>query len=100
MTLVFETPGATGARKSSMNTDAIDGAFVELVPNKLVRQRFEFRSDDPLFAGTMLMTWKLKPAGIETEVEISAENVPEGISPHDHEVGMHSSLANLASFVA
>lgn len=32
--------------------------------------------------------------------EIRADDVPEGISPHDHETGMTSSLATLNSHVA
>lgn len=99
MTLVFDSSGETGARKSSSNTDVINGEFLELVPNVAVRQRFIFVSDDPAFAGAMVMNWLLKSIDAETEVSISAENVPPGIDPRDHQRGMHSSLANLANFV-
>src|SRR5690349_23210040 len=51
MTLVFDSPGATGTRKSSPRTDVVDGEFLALIRDKLVRQRFAFRSDDPSFAG-------------------------------------------------
>ena len=51
LTLVFDTPGETGARKSSSNTDVVDGEFLDLVPNQRVRQRFTFSSEDPAFAG-------------------------------------------------
>jgi uncharacterized protein YndB with AHSA1/START domain len=98
MTLVFETPGETGARKSSPNADVISGEFLELIPNAAIRQRFTFVSDDPAFAGAMVMTWRLISRDTETEVSISAENVPPGIDPGDHQRGMHSSLANLAKF--
>ena len=99
MTLVFEGPGKTGSRKSSANTDVVDGEFVELVPDRLVRQRFVFQSKYPEFGGEMSMTWTLnrQPEGVE--VTVTAENVPVGISRHDHEVGMASSLANLARYV-
>jgi len=96
---VFDTPGETGARKSSSSTDVVDGEFLELVPNALVRQRFTFRSDDPAFAGAMVMTWILSPTTTGTQVDLAAENVPAGISPQDHAVGMASSLRNLASYV-
>ena len=99
MTLVFDTPGETGGRKSSSNTDVVEGEFVELVPNQQVRQRFTFSSEDPAFAGAMDMTWTLRPAMGGTNVAVAAENVPSGISPHDHQVGMASSLANLARYV-
>jgi uncharacterized protein YndB with AHSA1/START domain len=99
MTLVFETRGETGARKSSSNTDVVDGEFLDLIQNSLVRQRFTFKSDDPSFSGAMVMTWRLTPTKGGTLVAVEAENVPAGISPHDHEVGMESSLANLARYV-
>jgi len=99
MTLTFDDPGETGSRKSSRTSDVIVGEFVELIPDRLVRQRFTFQSEDPAFAGAMLMTWTLAvlPGGVE--VAVAAEDVPEGISPRDHEVGMASSLANLAKYV-
>lgn len=99
LTLVFDTPGETGARKSSPNTDVVDGEFLELVPNELIRQRFTFRSEHPSFAGAMIMTWRLTPTALGTHVELAAENVPAGISPRDHEHGMTSSLRNLAAYV-
>lgn len=98
MTLVFENRGAV-RRKSSEDTDVVEGYFLELKPDQLVRQAFTFVSDDPAFAGTMVMTWLLTPAGSGTQVEVSAENVPPGISPRDHQQGMESSLANLAKFL-
>ena len=99
MTLVFDTPGESGTRKSSPTTDVVHGEFLELVPGKRVRQRFEFKSDDPAFAGAMTMTWTLTPSPEGTDVAIAAENVPIGIRPEDHEAGMTSSLANLAECV-
>lgn len=99
MTLIFDTPGETGTRKSSATSDVVDGTFVELVPDKLLRQRFTFQSDDPAFAGAMTMTWILTPVAGGTDVTIVAENVPAGIRQQDHEIGMTSSLENLARFV-
>ncbi len=99
LTLVFDTAGETGARKSSSNTDVVNGEFLDLVPNQRVRQSFTFSSEDPAFAGAMVMTWTLTPTIGGTRVAVAAENVPVGISPHDHQVGMASSLANLARYV-
>jgi uncharacterized protein YndB with AHSA1/START domain len=99
MTLVFQTAGKTGTRKSSLTTDVVDGEFLELVPDRLVRQRFTFRSDDPSFSGAMVMSWTLTPCQEGTDVEIAAENVPIGITPQEHAVRMASSLSNLAKCV-
>lgn len=37
--------------------------------------------------------------GEGTQVEIRAENVPPGVSPEDHAVGLASSLNNLAAYL-
>lgn len=95
MTLTFAVvPG-----KSTANTDVVLGRFVELEPRQRIVQAFEFDSPDPAFAGTMTMRWELEAAAGGTAVTVVAENVPPGISPADHEVGMNSSLANLARYV-
>lgn len=98
MALTYEgaehTPG-----KSSEHADVVEGRFVELVPNVRVVQLIDFESDDPEFAGTMKMTWSLARVPTGTEVSISCENVPDGISKEDHAVGLASSLENLAAFV-
>lgn len=39
LTLVFDTPGETGTRKSSPSTDVVDGEFLEPVPNEMVRSQ-------------------------------------------------------------
>jgi uncharacterized protein YndB with AHSA1/START domain len=99
MTLVFDSPGATGTRKSSSSTDVVDGEFLEVIRDNLVRQRFTFTSEDPSFAGPMIMTWTLTPTTGGTHVAVAAENVPAGISPQEHAAGIASSLANLAKYV-
>ncbi|OJV55208.1 MAG: hypothetical protein BGO36_09935 [Burkholderiales bacterium 68-10] len=95
MTLTF----AAASGKSTANTDVVVGRFVELVPRQRIVQAFEFESSDPAFAGTMTMRWVLEAAEGGTNVTVIAENVPPGISPADHEVGMNSSLAHLAAYV-
>jgi len=95
MTLIFvSAPG-----KSTSNTDVVVGRFVELVPQQRIVQAFEFESPDPAFAGTMTMRWELEATAGGTLVTVIAENVPAGIAPADHEVGMNSSLAHLAAYV-
>jgi hypothetical protein len=46
-----------------------------------------------------IMTWLLTSAPGGTTVQITAENVPDGISPEDHTAPFASTLANLARFV-
>jgi uncharacterized protein YndB with AHSA1/START domain len=89
---------ATG--KSSDNTDVVDARFVGLKPDNRVGLSVQFVSDDPRFAGTMTMTWRLEPTGDGTLVTVVADDVPPGISRAEHESGMASTLANLARFVA
>ncbi|MFC4618945.1 SRPBCC family protein [Camelliibacillus cellulosilyticus] len=85
--------------KSSDNSDVSQGEFLELVPGKRIVQRIVFESEDPAFAGAMIMTWNLDEVPGGTKVTIVCENVPEGIRQEDHEVGMSSTLANLAAFL-
>ena len=99
MILTYRQPGGSAPGKSSQDSDVVNGRFVELVPDRRIVQEFEFESEDPAFAGTMTMTWQLKPVREGTEVEVSAEDVPTGIGQEDHEEGIGSTLANLAAFV-
>lgn len=85
--------------KSGEGTDIAQGHFLELVPGKKVSQSVEFTSDNPQFAGTMRMTYELLPIEAGTRVTITAENVPRGITPEDHEQGMNSSLENLDAYI-
>ncbi|MBI1195074.1 MAG: hypothetical protein GC138_04435 [Gammaproteobacteria bacterium] len=47
----------------------------------------------------MHMVWTLQPEHEGAIVTMRSENGPSGIRPEDHEVGMSSSLENLANFV-
>jgi uncharacterized protein YndB with AHSA1/START domain len=98
MTLLFGDGDATKG-KTSAKSDSVDGRFVDLVPPQLIEQEFSFVSADPQFAGTMTMTWTLAKVGEGTLVEVTARNVPDGITPEQHRIGMSSSLTNLAAFV-
>jgi uncharacterized protein YndB with AHSA1/START domain len=88
-----------GPGKASADTDVVDARFVDVVPGVRVVQEVDFVSDDPAFAGTMIMTWEVAAADGGTRVDITAADVPDGISAHDHAVGLASSLANLATYV-
>lgn len=98
MILTYLDP-ADSPGKSSAATDVVDVGFADLVPAERVVQQAVFEADDPSFAGTMTMSWQLTPTGGGTEVTVTATDVPPGISQADHEAGIASSLANLASYV-
>lgn len=97
MVLRYEDSSIAG--KTGENSDDVAVRFLDLVPGALVSQAVDFVSDDPAFAGTMVMNWMLRPVPEGTEVTIRAENVPSGISAEDHAEGLASSLDNLASFL-
>jgi uncharacterized protein YndB with AHSA1/START domain len=91
---------ASGRRgKATPNSDVVEVRFVDLVPGVRVVQAADFVSDDPAYAGTMTMNWELIPVDGGTRVDIIANDVPDGVSPEDHTMGMTSSLANLADYL-
>ena len=85
--------------KSSEHGDVVEVRYLALVPNAKIIQSAEFESEDPAFAGTMVMTWTFEAAGEATRIAIVCDNVPAGIRKQDHAAGLKSSLANLARFV-
>lgn len=99
LVLTYRDP-ADSAGKATADSDVVDARFVVVEAGSRLVQEVDFVSDDPRFAGTMTMTWTLRAAEGGTLVEIRADDVPPGISAEDHVVGMASSLANLAAYVA
>jgi len=96
--LVLTYADAAGAPgKTTAASDVVDARFVDLVPGTRVVQAVEFVSDDPSFAGTMVVTWDLTAVEGGTRVHVTADGVPDGISAEDHAAGLASSLANLAA---
>lgn len=85
--------------KTSEHTDGVQGRFRRLVPDERVVEEIVFESSDPQFAGTMTLTTALEAVPGGTMVTILIENAPSGIRPEDHEVGIASTLGNLAAFV-
>lgn len=93
--LVFEDhPG-----KTTEDSDVVEVRIVEVVEGERLVQAVDFGSEDPAFAGTMLMTWQVSPVPEGTEVRIVAEQVPDGITAQDHAEGLASSLENLAAYL-
>lgn len=85
--------------KSSEHSDEVEVRFTKLVPNERIQQGVSFVSDKKEFAGEMEMTWFFDKTEDGTNVRVACRNVPDGIRPKDHEVGLTSSLENLAVFV-
>jgi uncharacterized protein YndB with AHSA1/START domain len=95
LTLTYADPSDAGG-KSSADSDIVEARYVDVVPGDRVVQEIDFVSDDPAFAGTMTMTWTVLAVPGGTRVDITADDVPTGISAEDHAAGMASSLENLA----
>ena len=91
--------GSLAAGKTTAGADVVDARYVDLVPDVRVVQEVEFVSDDPAFAGTMTMTWEVSAIDGGSRVDITADDVPDGISASDHATGLESSLANLAAYI-
>jgi len=95
--LVLTYADASGSPgKAAPEADVVEARYVEIVPDHRVVQAVDFASDDPVFAGTMTMTWEVTGVEGGTRVDIVADAVPDGISADDHATGLASSLANLA----
>jgi uncharacterized protein YndB with AHSA1/START domain len=98
LVLTYAVPPASGG-KSSSDSDVVEVRFLDIVANQRVVQAVDFVADDPDLAGTMAMTWSVVEAGDSTRVDITAEDVPDGIAAADHAEGLASSLEHLARFV-
>jgi uncharacterized protein YndB with AHSA1/START domain len=98
LVLTYADPTASRG-KTSVDSDIVEARFVDIVPDDRVVQTVDFVSDDPAFSGTMTMTWTVRAVGGRTRVEITADDVPDGISADDHAAGLTSSLENLAEYV-
>ena len=97
VTLTYEMDHSNSG-KTSENTDVAQGKFLDLVPNKKIVQSVKFDSEDPSFSSEMIQKWLLEGISGGTKVTIICENVPEGIRKEDHDIGLRSTLKNLAFF--
>lgn len=91
--------GGGGSGKTTGDSDISNGEFVEIVPNRLIRQTVHFESGDPALAQGMTMQWTFDPAPGGTNVTVTATDVPAAIGEADHVQGLNASLDNLAAFV-
>lgn len=98
--MVLSCDDPTSARgKASADSDIIEVRVIAMVPGKRIVVAVDFVSDDPGFAGTMTMTWAITAVEGGTRVEVTVEDVPDGVSAEDHATGLDSSLANLARYL-
>ena len=85
--------------KTSQDSDEVEVCLTRLVDSKRIEQAVTFDSADPAFSGIMRMIWSFEAEADRTRVTVRAENVPDGIRPEDHQVGLNSSLESLAAFL-
>ena len=85
--------------KFSENTDVVEAGLVDRAPHKRIGRSIQFLSENPQFAGTMTITWRLEPTSNGTLVEVVAGDVPSGIRRAEIKSGIASTLAHLANFV-
>ena len=85
--------------KATPDSDIVEARIIEVVPGVRLVQAVDFVSDDAAFAGTMTMTWEVTAVDGGSRVDITAADVPDGISPEDHAVGLDSSLTHLADYL-
>ena len=98
LVLTYAHPsGASG--KATADSDIVEARFLDIVPGSRVVQAVDFVSDETVYAGTMTMTWAVTAGAAGTRVDITADDVPDGISAQDHAAGLASSLSNLAVHV-
>lgn len=98
MVLTYDDAAATGG-KSSPREDIVDAAFTRFSPLEWVQETIRFESDDPAYAEPMVLSWEIYPGAGETYVRVAATDVPDTISPADHQAGLDASLAQLARHV-
>ena len=97
MTLTYDHPEPHNPGKSFEHADVVEARFRELVPGQRIVQVVRFASDDPAFAGDMVMSWTFDRVQDGTRVTIICGNVPSGIREEDHRTGLNASLDNLAA---
>jgi len=97
LTLTYDDEATQG--KSLANADVVEVRFIAVDEPRQIVEEADFVSDDPSFAGTMTTTWSLEPVDRGTLVNITATDVPDGISSEDHATAFASTLSNLDEYV-
>lgn len=97
ISLTYTAATATG--KTSDATDTFHGRFIRLVPNEQIVELIEFETTDPDLSGEMTVTTTLVDAGGGTDVAVTYDGLPRGVSAADNETGTRMALAKLAVLV-
>jgi uncharacterized protein YndB with AHSA1/START domain len=97
VSLTYEAASARG--KSAERTDTYRGAFVKLVPDRMVVESLAFETAAPEFAGQMTITTTLTDVAGGTDVSMSFDGLPPGVAPADNERGTRMALAKLAALL-
>ena len=97
ISLTYDPPTGTG--KTSADTDTYKGRFVELMPDVMVVERVEFETTNPELTGMFTVTYSLADTDGGTDLYVTYEGLPRGISVKDNEVGTRQALDRLAALV-
>lgn len=82
---------------STGNGHSFGGTYLDLVPNKRIRN--DDRFEDPNLPGTMVTTVTLEEVSAGTELHVVQEGIPEAIPVDGCYLGWQESLALLAQLV-
>ena len=97
ISLSYDDESRTG--KTAGNVDTYHGYFRELVPDRRVVEVIEFESADPELKTEMAITTTLEDVGGQTEVLVTFDGLPDGVSHEDNATGTAMALSNLARLV-
>jgi uncharacterized protein YndB with AHSA1/START domain len=96
MSLFYPATDPPFRGKSAEREDRVQVRFVELSPPRRIVEAVTFVTDDPAFAGEMMMTVTLVDAPGGTETTLDFTDLPPGLRPEDNDAGARLSLEQLA----
>ena len=96
MSLYYPATETQYRGKSAEREDRVRVRFVELSPPRRIVEAVTFVTDDPAFAGEMMMTISLAEAPGGTEATLAFGDLPPGLRPEDNDEGARLSLEQLA----
>ena len=97
---LYYPPSETGAPgKTSEQEDRYTSRFVELTPPRRIVEAITFDTDNPAFAGEMIMEVTLEAEAGGTTVTMVFRGIPSGVRPEDNGTGTRESLEKLARYI-
>ena len=99
VSLTYQNPELSPRGKTSDDTDAFQGRFIELVPHEKIVEVIEFESRDPIFAGEMTITTSFTDTVEGTKITVLCQGIPAGIRLEDNELGCREALHKLAALL-